>query len=206
MTARALSFVPFPAPKKIEELLSGKGLTAAGAQYVLDVANSDPQRKVGRRRKRNVILNVAMQRLGVTLQAESLSGEYLLLIDLDHRRDVLNVYDQPTSVRVAIDQGVLEGQRQAQGQGRGRWRQAVPGFACRSPGSPADPRSGPRHAGTRALRTGGDVCPCGQGRGRQAGRRRRRSRGGLIRSRIPIPIIQKISRGIHNVPYQRTDR
>lgn len=110
MTANALSLAPcIPNPGTFNALLNGKGLTPEGIQYVCDVANSDPQRKVGRRRRRNVILNVAMQRLKVTLQAESLSGEYLLLVDLDHRRDVLAVFDQPITVQVSIVDRIKRG-------------------------------------------------------------------------------------------------
>lgn len=82
--------------------LQAIGLPPEGVQYVLDVAASDPARKVGVRRKRNVVFEVAMQRLRVVLQAESLSGEFLFLNGLDVREDVRAVFDQPLSRTLCI--------------------------------------------------------------------------------------------------------
>jgi putative transposase len=82
--------------------LGAIGLTDAGQDYVAEVENSDPARKVGERRKRNVIFEVAMSRLKVVLQAESLSGEFLFLNGLDARTDVLAAFDQPTSRSLKI--------------------------------------------------------------------------------------------------------
>ncbi|GLQ93424.1 hypothetical protein [Dyella acidisoli] len=48
------------------------------------------------------MLDVPMERLGVVLQAESLSGEYLFLVELDRRDDLRAVYDQPLSVPLSI--------------------------------------------------------------------------------------------------------
>jgi putative transposase len=78
------------------------GLPATGVQYVLDVCSSPPDRKVGRRRRRNLILEVPMRNLSAVLQAESLSGEFPFLLELDRRGDVTAAFDQPISVRLEI--------------------------------------------------------------------------------------------------------
>jgi putative transposase len=78
------------------------GIPELGVQYVIDVANSPPARKVGRRRRRNLVLDVPMTKLGVALQGESLSGEFLFLVELDRRNDLRAVYDQPLSVPLVI--------------------------------------------------------------------------------------------------------
>ena len=78
------------------------GTPELGIQYVLDVCHSPPARKVGRRRRRNLVLDVPMEHLGVMLQGESLSGEYLFLVELDRRDDLRAVYDQPLSVPLSI--------------------------------------------------------------------------------------------------------
>lgn len=85
-----------------EAELREMGTPEPGIQYVLDVYHSPPARKVGRRRRRNLVLDVPMRHLGVKLQAESLSGEYLFLVELDRRNDLKAVYDQPLSVPLQI--------------------------------------------------------------------------------------------------------
>ena len=84
------------------EYLELLGLPVAGVQYVLDVCSSPPDRKVGRRRRRNLILEVPMRNLSAVLQAESLSGEFPFLLELDRRGDVTAAFDQPIAVRLEI--------------------------------------------------------------------------------------------------------
>jgi putative transposase len=85
-----------------EEQLQALGLPDVGIEYVLNVYESPPDRKVGRKRRRNLVLDVPMPRLGVSLQAESLSGEFFFLVQLNDRDDVCAVYDQPISVALQI--------------------------------------------------------------------------------------------------------
>ncbi len=91
-----------PANSVTEEHLRDLGLPEKGIQYVLDVQSSPPARKVGRKRRRNLVLDVPMPRLGVALQAESLSGEFFFLVRLNDRLDVRAAYDQPVSVPLQI--------------------------------------------------------------------------------------------------------
>lgn len=86
----------------LEGLLDGFGLTEEGSRYVMEVASSPPARAVGGHRKRNLIGNVPVPDLGVVLQVESASGEYFFLLEMLWRRDVLAIYDQPTSVPLCI--------------------------------------------------------------------------------------------------------
>lgn len=85
-----------------EEQLQALGLSEAGIQYVLDVYESPPDRKVGRKRRRNLVLDVPMPLLGVSLQAESLTGEFFFLVQLNNRTDICAVYDQPIGVPLQI--------------------------------------------------------------------------------------------------------
>lgn len=85
-----------------EAQLLAMAIPCMGVQYTLDVCFSPPARKVGRKRRRNLILDVPMTRLGVALQAESLSGEFLFLLELDRREDVVAVFDQPITVPLVI--------------------------------------------------------------------------------------------------------
>jgi putative transposase len=82
--------------------LAALGLTLEGIELVRQSALSPPQRKVGKWRRRNMIYEVPMQSLPLVLQAESTSGEYFFLIDLDRRNDLVAVLDQPMTVAVEI--------------------------------------------------------------------------------------------------------
>jgi putative transposase len=86
-----------------EDVLIATGLPALGIAYVIEAATSPPAHKVGRKRRRNLILDVPLKSIpGVVLQAESLTGEFNFLVELDRRRDLLAVFDQPTTIRVGI--------------------------------------------------------------------------------------------------------
>lgn len=64
---------------------------------------SPPARKVGRKRRRNLILDVPLRSIpGTVLQAESMTGEYNFLVELDRRHDLLAVFDQPITIKVEI--------------------------------------------------------------------------------------------------------
>lgn len=90
----------------LEIHLQSLGLPQGGISYVIDTANSPPSRKVGRMRRRNLILEAPMQSFRVVLQAESLTGEFLFLLEMDRRKDVLAVFDQPTTVSVQIKDSI----------------------------------------------------------------------------------------------------
>ena len=82
--------------------LASLGLTPEGAELVRQSAISPPERKVGKWRRRNMIYEVPMHSLPLVLQAESTSGEYFFLVDLDRRDDLIAVLDQPMTVVVEI--------------------------------------------------------------------------------------------------------
>lgn len=84
------------------EELRRMGIPEAGIEYVVLVGSSPPARKVGRKRRRNLVLDVPMPLLGIVLQAESLSGEFLFLNELQERRDLRAVFDQPTTIQLQI--------------------------------------------------------------------------------------------------------
>lgn len=82
--------------------LASFGLTDEGIKYVLDAQENGPSRKVGAHRKGNLILDVPIRRLGVCLQAESLSGEYLFLVEQELNDGLIALFDQPPAVPLRI--------------------------------------------------------------------------------------------------------
>src|SRR5687768_5030178 len=85
-----------------EEILVGLGLSPRGVRYVLEAAETEPSRRVGTHRRGNLILDVPVDRLGVVLQAESLTGEYMFLVEQQHNDDLIAIYDQPPPVCLQI--------------------------------------------------------------------------------------------------------
>jgi putative transposase len=89
-----------------DETLASLGLTPEGISYLRETAGSPPARKVGRKRRRNLILEMRMTHLPVVLQAESLTGEFFFLLELDRRADVLAAFDQPLTINVQIKDSI----------------------------------------------------------------------------------------------------
>lgn len=85
-----------------KEQLQTLPLTTQGVAYVLAVSQSDPHRAVSHGAMRNLIGEVPLVENGVSLQQEAESGEYLFLTELQLRRDLWGVYDQPTSIPLCI--------------------------------------------------------------------------------------------------------
>lgn len=99
----ALSKAGPAAQRLTEEALTRLGLSPEGLSYVIEAGISPPARKVGRKRRRNLILDVPIKSIpGVVLQAESMTGEFNFLVELDRRCDLLAIFDQPTTIRVCI--------------------------------------------------------------------------------------------------------
>src|SRR5690554_2367600 len=111
--------------------------------------------------------------------------------------------------RRTLDQGVRQGERQAEAAHRVAWRTEVPGHPRGCPGFPADPRRsavdaaqrhGParHHAGARVGRAGQPGCPRHQ-RGRPGqGRLSDQFGTNLSRSRYPIQSIEVITMSLSN--------
>lgn len=93
-----------PAAQKLTEgSLARLGLSPEGLSYVIETGISPPARKVGRKRRRNLIFDVPLKSIpGVVLQAESMTGEFNFLVELDRRSDLLAVFDQPITIKVGI--------------------------------------------------------------------------------------------------------
>lgn len=93
-----------PAAQKLTDaLLSKLGLSPDGLSYVIETGVSPPARKVGRKRRRNLIFDVPLRSIpGAVMQAESMTGEFNFLVELDRRTDILAVFDQPITVKLAI--------------------------------------------------------------------------------------------------------
>jgi len=90
-----------------EDALIAMGLPTPGIAYVIKAGTSPPAKKVGRKRRRNLILDVPLKSIpGVVVQAESLTGEFNFLVELDRRHDLLAVFDQPTTIRVGITDSI----------------------------------------------------------------------------------------------------
>lgn len=93
-----------PAAQKLTEgALAHLGLSPEGLLYVIETGISPPARKVGRKRRRNLIFDVPLKSIpGTVLQAESMTGEFNFLVELDRRCDLLAVFDQPITINIAI--------------------------------------------------------------------------------------------------------
>lgn len=93
-----------PAAQRLtEEALSCLGLSPEGLSYVIETGISPPARKVGRKRRRNLIFDVPLKSIpAAVLQAESMTGEFNFLVELDRRSDLLAVFDQPLTIKVQI--------------------------------------------------------------------------------------------------------
>ncbi|HEY0661950.1 MAG TPA: DDE-type integrase/transposase/recombinase [Lysobacter sp.] len=83
-------------------ILTNFGLTEEGVQYVIKAQDEGPSRRVGAHRAGNLVLDVPIHRLGVTLQAESLSGEYLFLVEQELNDGLIAIFDQPPPVPLRI--------------------------------------------------------------------------------------------------------
>lgn len=91
------------AQKLTAELLTRLNLPAAGLDYVLETGVAPPARKVGRRRRRNLIFEVPLTCLPrVVVQAESMTGEFNFLAEVDRRTDLHAVFDQPITISICI--------------------------------------------------------------------------------------------------------
>ncbi len=98
-----------PAAQKLTEgALAHLGLSPEGLLYVIETGISPPARKVGRKRRRNLIFDVPLKSIpGTVLQAESMTGEFNFLVELDRRCDLLAVFDQPITINIAITDFML---------------------------------------------------------------------------------------------------
>lgn len=97
-----------PAAQRLsEEALKHFSLSPEGLSYVIETGISPPARKVGRKRRRNLIFDVPLKSIpGVVLQAESMTGEFNFLVELDRRCDLLAVFDQPITIKVGITDSI----------------------------------------------------------------------------------------------------
>lgn len=99
--------VTLVAQRLSEDALISMGLPPPGIAYVIKTATSPPSHKVGRKRRRNLILDVPLRSIpGVVLQAESMTGEFNFLVELDRRSDLLAIFDQPKSIKVGITDSI----------------------------------------------------------------------------------------------------
>jgi len=95
------------AQKLSAESLMRLNLPPAGLTYILETGVSPPARKVGRKRRRNLIFEVPLRSIPkVVVQAESMTGEYHFLVELDRRDDLLAVFDQPITINLCITDSI----------------------------------------------------------------------------------------------------
>jgi putative transposase len=73
--------------------------TDEGIAYLLSVASSDPSRRVAGARN-NVCSRYPSRKMGVVIQAESLSAELPGLLNLERSDDVFGYWDQPASIKI----------------------------------------------------------------------------------------------------------
>lgn len=90
---------------EIFERYRATGLTLEGEAYVNRVRSSPPARRVGGSRFLSVSCRFPSEKMGCTIQAESRTGEYPLVLTLELDDDVIEFYDQPSPVHVARIRG-----------------------------------------------------------------------------------------------------
>jgi len=82
------------------ERYRANGLTEQGEMYIERVRSSPPARRVGGTRFLSVSCRFASQKMGCTIQAESRTGEYPLVLKLELDKEVIEYFDQPSQVLV----------------------------------------------------------------------------------------------------------
>ena len=83
------------------DLYRANGLTVAGINYIQTVRGSPPARRVGGTRFLSVACRFPSAKMGCTIQAESRTGEYPLVLQMELDEDVIEYYDQPLALRIA---------------------------------------------------------------------------------------------------------
>jgi putative transposase len=83
-------------------VLAQNGVTQEGIKYFQDAEKNGPSRRVGGRRRWNMIFDVPFRRLGVVLQAESSSGEFLFLVEQERNEGLVALLDQPPTIPIEI--------------------------------------------------------------------------------------------------------
>jgi len=78
------------------------GVTEKGIELVISIRSSPPARAVASTRK-NVAIRFASHKMGITIQAESRNVEYPYVLGLEIDPDVLEYWDQPTSIKLSYD-------------------------------------------------------------------------------------------------------
>lgn len=80
------------------DLCRTAGLTPAGVAYVQRVRATEPARRVGGTRFLSVASRFPSTKMARSIQAESRTGEYPLVLSLELEDDVLEYYDQPEPI------------------------------------------------------------------------------------------------------------
>lgn len=75
-------------------------LSDEAREYISIVRNSDPSRMVGTHARSNVCTFYPSHKMGFTIQAESRTGEYGYVLELEYDDDVIEYWDQPAPVSV----------------------------------------------------------------------------------------------------------
>jgi hypothetical protein len=81
-----------------EEQLRLVLLTSESVTYAVTVSELDPGREVSHGPRLNLIGEAPLIENNGSLQQEAVGGEYSFLVELQHRRELRGVYDQPIPV------------------------------------------------------------------------------------------------------------
>jgi putative transposase len=89
-------------PEQLENYFDSLGLSQEARQAIRLIRTSDPSRAV-QSGPGNVSVRYASEKMGVTIQAESHTGELAAVYDWEHDDDVLEFWDQPPQILVWSD-------------------------------------------------------------------------------------------------------
>lgn len=88
--------------QEFHEYCAHHRLSAEAVAYIQQARQSEPSRLVGRYARSNVCTDFPSRKMGMTIQAESRTGEYAFVVECEADDDTLEYWDQPPPVYIQI--------------------------------------------------------------------------------------------------------
>jgi len=86
--------------QELEYYFTKHQVTQAAQEYIEMVRNSAPSRLVGRNARNNVCTNFCSKKMGMTIQTESHTAEFLFAIEWEYDDSIIEFWDQPAPVSI----------------------------------------------------------------------------------------------------------
>lgn len=88
--------------QEFDEYCAHHHLSAEAVAYIQQVRHSAPSRRVGTHARTNVCTDFPSKKMGVTIQAESRTGEFGFVVECEGDDNTVEYYDQPPPVPIEI--------------------------------------------------------------------------------------------------------